>query len=232
MIRITAIALLFPVALALSACDSGTANAETRSFDFKPISRIEASAGFEVIFMQGPQQSVQVDSSDMSKVVLRQNGATLVIERPDNVSVRNSRDTVRITAATLETLNLEAGVRFRTDGLITRSLDLDIEAGVDAELRGLESATVDLEAAAGVKILLEGRCERLVIDASAGVQVDADGLVCRDAQISANTGSSVSIHASNTVEADAGVGGVVRISGNPGTIDKQTSLGGTVTLKN
>jgi len=44
-------------------------------------------------------------------------------------------------------------------------------------------------------------------------------------------GSSVSVHAVNSVSADAGLGASIRVAGGPKDVDKHTSLGGSVTLR-
>jgi hypothetical protein len=215
------------IALALSA----PAFAETRTYDFKGFTRIDISAGYEVIFTQSNQPSVTIESDDFSKVTAKQTGETLKIGRPEHTNLnKRTRDVVRISSPELKHAELSAGVKFFVDGLQADTLDLDVNAGVEADLRRLNVKTVWLDASAGVKIDLEGACETVRIDASAGVDVDASDLRCKSADVEAGVGSSVRVHSVESVKADAGLGASIIVAGSPKSVDKHVSLGGSVSL--
>lgn len=165
-------------------------------------------------------------------IEVEQRGDTLRIGRPRNTNInhRRSPDIVRISAPDLNQATLNAGVKFAVDGLRVDDLVLDINAGVEASFRGLQAQTIRLDANAGVDVDLAGLCQKIEIEASAGVDIDADGLKCNSATVDAGVGSSVSVHAVDRVEADAGLGASIRVAGSPKDVDKHTSLGGSVTL--
>jgi len=220
--------LAFPViAIAFSA----PAFAETRTYDFTSFNKIDISAGYEVIFTQSNQRVVTIESNDFSKITAKQTGDTLKIGRPDNTNLRGKvHDVVRISAPDLESAKLNAGVKFRVDGLQVDNLDLDINAGVEADFRRVNAKSIRLDANAGVQIELDGGCETLEIDASAGADVDAGGLRCKSANVDAGVGSSVSVHTIDSIVADAGLGASISIAGAPKNVDKHVSLGGSVSL--
>src|SRR5262245_20370116 len=138
MLRTTIIALL-----ALSAAP---AFAETKTYDFKTFTKLDISAGFEVIFTQAPQRSVTIESDDFSKINASQDGNTLRIGRPHNTNLRGRvHDVVRISAPDLDAAELSAGVKFRADGLKVDKLDLDINAGVEADFSRLQVNTIHLD---------------------------------------------------------------------------------------
>jgi hypothetical protein len=221
--------LLPALALTLAA---GPAFAETKTYAFNNFNRLDISAGYEVIFTQAPQRSVSIESDDFSRIEVEQRGDTLRISRPKNknISGRRAADVVRISAPDLEEANLNAGVKFSVDGLNVDNLVLDINAGVEASFKRLQVQTIRLDANAGVDVDLAGTCRTLEIEASAGVDVDASGLRCDRANVDANVGAAVAVHAVNSITADAGLGASIRVAGSPKDVSKQTSLGGSVTL--
>jgi hypothetical protein len=207
--------------------------ADTRTYSFNSFTRLDISAGYEVIFTQAPQRSVTIESDDFSKIEVEQRGDTLRVGRPDNTSIsrRHSTDIVRISAPDLEEATLNAGVRFSVDGLNVDNLALDINAGVEASFRRVQAQTIRLDANAGVDVDLAGSCQTLEVEASAGVDVDAEELRCNRANVDAGVGSSVSVHAITSVSADAGLGATIRVAGGPKDVDKHTSLGGSVVVR-
>lgn len=215
------------VAVALSA----PAFAETRTYDFKAFRNLDISAGYEVIFTQSNQRSVTIESDDFSKITARESGDTLKIGRPENTNMRKKmHDIVRISGPDLDTIELNAGVKFRVDGLEVDNLDLDIAAGVEADFRRVNARTIRLDANAGVEVDLDGTCDTFTVDASAGVDVNASGLRCKSVAVEANVGSSVKVHSTDRLKADAGMGASITVAGDPKTIDKHVSLGGSVSL--
>lgn len=206
--------------------------AETKTYDFRTFTKLDIAAGYEVIFTQGSQRAVSIESDDFSKVEVSQRGDTLKISRPDNTRMnrKHNTDIVRITAPDLKSAELNAGVKFSSDNLSVGDIDLDINAGVEARFRNMKARNVKLDAAAGVKIDMDGTCETLEVEASAGVEIDARDLKCREARVEAEVGSSVRVNASERARADAGLGASVRIAGSPKSVDKQTSMGGSIRI--
>jgi hypothetical protein len=223
---------LFALLLAASAL-AMPAFADTKSYTFNTFTRLDISAGYEVIFTQAPQRSVTIESSDFSKIEIEQRGETLRVGRPENTNINGRRppDIVRISAPDLEEAALNAGVKFTADGLSVENLVLDINAGVKAVFAHVQAQTIRLDANAGVDVELAGTCQTLEVEASAGVDVDAEQLRCSRAIVDAGVGSSVSVHATGSVSADAGLGASIRVAGGPKDVDKQTSLGGSVVVR-
>jgi hypothetical protein len=215
------------LALALAA----PAFAETRTYDFRNFKKIDISAGYEVIFTQSPQTSVTIESDNFNRITAKQTGDTIKIGRPENTTIRGRvHDVVRISAPDLEQAKLNAGVKFRVDGLQVDNLDLDINAGVEADFIRVNARNITLDANAGVEVKLDGGCEMLNIDASAGVEIDASDLRCKSANVDAGVGSSVRVHTVERIVADAGMGASIRVAGSPKEVQKHASLGGSVSV--
>lgn len=242
-----------PRLLALAAVSLAAAPAalgETKSYTFNTFTKLDISAGYEVILTQGPQRSVSIDSDDFSKVVVEQNGPTLRIARPPNTRIKNGHDVVRITAPAIDHMDLSAGVEFRTarfdadrlsldlsagvsfdaEAMTVSDLRIDMSAGVNAKFSSLKATTISLDASAGARAELAGECGSIDVDASAGATIRAADLRCSRASAEGSAGANMRIHAVEAVTAEAGVGASIRVSGKPKSIDKHASLGGSVTI--
>jgi hypothetical protein len=225
---------LFAIAslAAIAACVSAPASAETKSYNFNSFNKLDISAGYTVIFAQGSQRSVSVESDDFSKIIVEQNGDTLRIGRPRNTNMhkKDASDIVRITAPDLKAAELNAGVDFRADNLNVGDLELDVNAGVKARLDKLKVKNLTLDLNAGVDVRLSGECNTIHVDAQAGVQLDAEDLKCATAWVDAGVGAQVSVHASEKVVAEAGLGAQVQVAGKPRDVEQHASMGGKVTI--
>jgi hypothetical protein len=206
--------------------------AETKSYDFKTFTRLDISAGYEVIFTQSPTRSVTIESENFDKIRISQNGDTLNISRPPNTSVRSrNTDVVRISAPDLESADLSAGVKFTSASLTIDNLDLDVSAGVEATFGNLKAKNVRVDASAGVVVELKGECESIKVDASAGAELKAKDFRCREARAEGSAGASLYLNASELLRADAGVGASIQVAGKPKSVDKSASLGGSVKIE-
>jgi hypothetical protein len=228
---------LFPIsvsAAALAACMTMAppASADTKSYNFSNFTRLDISAGYNVIFTQGPQRSVSIESDDFSKVIVEQEGDTLRIGRPRNTNFRqkDGPDIVRITAPDLKSAELNAGVDFRADNLNVGDLELEVNAGVKARMDKLKARTITLDLNAGVDVRLSGECSAIHVDAQAGVQLDAEELRCATARVDAGVGAQVSVYATQKVVAEAGLGAQISVAGQPRDVEQHASMGGKVTI--
>lgn len=206
--------------------------AETKSYDFKTFTRLDISAGYEVIFTQSQTRSVTIESENFDKITVRQDGDTLNIGRPRNTSVNNRKtDLVRISAPDLDSIDLSAGVKFTSASLNVDNIDLDLSAGVEATFSNLRAQNVRVDISAGVVAELAGTCESIKVDASAGAELKAKNFRCREARAEGSAGAALYLHASELVRADAGVGASIQVAGKPKSVDKHTSLGGSVSIE-
>lgn len=194
------------------------AAAETKAYDLTGFTRIDASAGFTIMFTQSPAWSVVVDSqpSNLDKIILEKVGDTLKIYRPRNTRMRGEvNDVVRISAPDIDALKLNAAIKFSAAQLTVDALEIDANAAVSIDIASLKAGAIDINADAASKITLAGSCARLDLVIGAATQVRADGLKCRETHIEAGAASTVHAFASDKAVARAGPASHVRISGRP-----------------
>src|SRR5690349_23935841 len=173
------------------ALSASPASAETRSYDFKGFTKIEASKGFDIRFTQSPTWSVKVDSryDNLDQIIVEKVGDTLRISRPEgfcSVVTKNGRtsalnytpkgdclhhdidDVVTISAPDLNAVRFHAGIQFTADKLKVNAFDINVDAGVSVEIADLVAGPVDVKAHAGTKLVLAGSCSKLDLDLDAG----------------------------------------------------------------
>lgn len=184
--------------------------AETKVYPLKNFSKIDASAGLEVVLKQGPH-NVVVDHSkgEFDRVVVEVKGDTLKLGRKSGIYRNNSgRVTITVTAPDISSIDVSSGVTLEADNYRFASLDLDVSSGGGVDL--------------------SGSCRALSVDVSSGASVDAEDLKCETVTADASSGGSVEAFASRSASGSASSGGSIEFEGNPQEFVKDTSSGGSV----
>lgn len=102
--------------------------------------------------------------------------------------------------------------------------------GADANVEHLAAGAFDASASMGSDLTLQGACGSLTAAASMGADLRADALRCESVHASASMGSDVSVFASRSIEARAGMGADIHVSGKPEQRELHGGLGGDVTI--
>lgn len=102
--------------------------------------------------------------------------------------------------------------------------------GAQIELN-LESKKVKVKSVTGAHVTLAGTAEELGATIGTGGILDAKSLNVIDADLSVNAGGEIDVTASDDVNADVKAGGNIRIFGSPRHVNKKTSLGGTIEVR-
>ncbi len=127
--------------------------------------------------------------------------------------------------------------------------EISVEAGAEATLRttlkadffkaevsggGVFSGDVnvnalELRAVQGAVLKVNGKAASVEGTANTGGEIRGKELECEDAVIKANTGGTVSVAVTKSIDATAGTGGTVYYKGNPLKESTSSNLGGTIT---
>lgn len=228
--------MLRPFAIsAIAIVLAAPAFADTKTYNLSGFTRIDADAAFEIEFMQSPNFSVVVDSetNNLDKIIVEKSGDTLRIYRPKNTRIRGRvHDVIRISAPDLESLRLEAAIKFSADRLTLDKLKVDVEAASSVDIGYLKVDTLDVRMEAASKLNVAGECGILTVNIGAASSVAASGLKCREATIDAGEASTALVYASDKAVASAGVASSIKVSGNPRDFQKESGLASSVALAN
>ncbi|SHF09857.1 GIN domain-containing protein [Devosia limi] len=238
---------VFKLALAgsLGLATLGTAIAQERSFELTGFDKIDISTGLDAIVTLGDAFSVQAQSRNqqvLDKLEITVSGDTLTARIESNFLefilgggllgqfiAGGNAATIRITLPALRAVNASAGA----DVDITApkgDLVIDVSSGADIDITRATLGTVTVDASSGSDAELSGACDSISASASSGADIDAEDLLCETAIATASSGGHISVHATDSLEADASSGGAIEVTGNPRQTDIDRSSGGSVSI--
>ncbi|RED93836.1 head GIN domain-containing protein [Marinoscillum furvescens] len=236
--------VLLGLSLFIGSLCFGQTTRQLSSFD-----ELTVHEGIEVILTKGTDESARIEADGIAvdKVLTDVSGGTLKVHLEGNNN-RGADVRVYITYVSLEGLSassagsISADERIATDDEfeISCSSAGSIEAKIEAdeiELDVSSSGDVTLEVVASFleaevssagSIKVSGKAASVEAYASSSGEFNGYDLEAKSAEVKASSGGSVKVNVSDELDARASSGGSVRFKGNPSTIDKETSSGGSV----
>lgn len=193
---------------------------------------IKTSRGMNVYLSQGNNKKVLVvaDSNLMDAIETKVEDNTLVVTTSQNIR-RSKSLKVFVTAPQINNIRSTAGSNVNSENqLKTDNLELNASAGSNIRL-DVDAENLDVSATAGSNINLEGRSAIFTAKASAGSNIRAEDLTVKDCNARTNSGANIWIRVNSKFEGKASSGGNVFYSGNPESINSESSSGGNV-IKN
>jgi hypothetical protein len=150
------------------------------------------------------------DGGDFKNLVVEVRGDTLHIGRNHSM------------------FNWGGGPRYRVTVSAPSYSRFEVSSGASLDGSGLQLADLRVEVSSGARLELSGSCTTLNADLSSGAQFDGESLKCDAADVDASSGARADAFASNSANASASSGANVTFHGNPATLEKDTSSGGSV----
>ncbi|MEC9250065.1 MAG: head GIN domain-containing protein [Pseudomonadota bacterium] len=192
---------------------SSTAMAQdSQAVDVESFSRVDAGGGYRVVVTPGDTHTVRLegDGDDFSKVEIDVRRDGLYLDQQSRLFGRNRSLDVTVYV-TMPTLN-----------------EVDFGRGVRAEVDGFESSTLEVDISTGASVSMSGSCGEMDISGSTGAMFDGRNLECEIVDVSTSTGASVRVHARQSVDASASLGGDIVVYGSPQSHDSSSSMGGSI----
>lgn len=198
--------------------------------DLAPFEMIKLLGYFKVALIASEQERIEVKcfGIDPEKISISQQNRTLKVStlRPfinDDVEV-----SIKIYYRTLTALVAEAGAQVESDDVI-KTEEFYLNGGSGSEVF-LEFATEKLEVQAGegAHLTLKGSTNELRAGANTGGIFDGHRLESKTARLRAGTGGEVSANVSDSLDAKANTGGIIRYRGDPQEVAVRTILGGEI----
>lgn len=167
-------------------------------------------------------------------------------EKAKEVIVKNVNGVLKISLEVLETFSAEdvkislyysddidhisaneGSIVFSDEKIKQEKIDLKAsEAGVIK--LNIKTSYLDIKTLTGGKIELEGASTNQNVKANTGGIYEGDDLETEYTDVYSTTGGIVTINASKLVDANASLGGTIKIKGDPDEVNKKESLGGYV----
>lgn len=215
-------------------------------------SGISVSSGIKVNFTQGSNQSVVVDTDqNMQQYVSTevQNGIlNISINNKGKKNLNFKKLVVNVEAPQLSSAKVSSGSNFATMNTITENdfraevssganlnADLNIKNNVNVDISSGSSAKIDvransfdLQGSSGSMATVTGNSEKVFIDLSSAASCNAQNLVGNNVNAHASSGSTIKIHAKESLTAASSSGSSIRYNGNPTKNSVKESSGGSI----
>jgi len=222
---------LLAVAAVAAVCLAQPARADTKSYNLSGFTEIAASAGVDVVVKQGPFSIVATgNKDDIARLDIRLDGSKLVVTHRSSISWfgHAERNLVTVTAPTWAGITASSGSDLDADGLNLDDLRVAASGGADIRAVGLATKGLNVTVSGGADVKLSGNCTVLKVEASGGGDYKGGEMKCQTAEVRASGGADADAWASTSAKGHASSGADIRFRGNPASVDKETSGGGSV----
>jgi hypothetical protein len=222
------LALLSIPAAALPALAEETETRALEGFD-----GVAVGGGIDLTLRQGDSFRVEVTADDLGDVITEVNGGTLEIKRPRTRGLFGwgnwgDSGSVEVTLPKLVELTASGGSEVATVGGFSGDrLDLVASGGSEVAIEAAV-ATLNVTASGGSDLRLSGSARTASVQSSGGSDLDASGLIADEADVNSSGGSDLAIGVRNRLVANASGGSDVSYSGEPSTVQVNSSGGGDV----
>jgi hypothetical protein len=191
---------------------------------------IDASEGITVELTTGKETNVVVeaDESIIDEVVTEVKANTLTIYMKGNTKIKSNIITVRVTAQSINNLDVSSGASIITQNLIeAEKLTLSSSSGAHLKV-AFKAPSSSCKTSSGASAKLKGVSKYFKGNASSGSHINAEDLKSINATVDVSSGANITINVEERLEAEASSGGSINYSGNPKNVDISKSSGGSV----
>ncbi|WP_125722638.1 head GIN domain-containing protein [Flavobacterium ustbae] len=236
-IHITKFIIITITALLFASCNfnvnaiegSGNVTTEKRTVqgDFQNIS---VSNAIDLVIEQSDVKEITVEADDnlQKEIITKVENGTLIIECQYS-SFRNiTSKKVTVKMPVVHKIEASSASTVETNGTIQgEDITLDVSSAASMEVN-IESDRISIDAGSGSSVNIIGKALSLTTSVSSGGSIDAEKLMANEIHADASSGGTVSVHPILSLKADASSGGNINYSGNPKTVEKSASSGGSV----
>lgn len=199
-------------------------------YKLQPFDAIAVTGNIEVILLKGDAEKavVEVFGIPEDELNIRVSGEELKLSILNSLFYKNEKIKVTVYYKKLRSIRGHAGAKIASnelieaDKLIARATS-GAEVRLDINVNALEGTANE-----GGILELKGKTESQEATANTGGQYRAFDLECQRTSARASTGGQIEIVATETLDANANLGGEIRYKGNPDERNRRTVLGGGV----
>ncbi|MDX1406725.1 MAG: head GIN domain-containing protein [Saprospiraceae bacterium] len=200
------------------------ATAQTSLNDFQKIS---VSGNVKLILKQGNSPSYTA-SGNTSELKVRVEQGKLKITNNKVFKDWDKPVVVEVTYTSIRALYASAGAQVQNEGTLNvGDFELSVDTGANGDLL-IDAQSLDARVGEGGVLRLEGSGRVLEASSTTGGVLKARDFIAHTVYVKANTGAMASVHASESIEANASMGGSITYSGNPQNVKSKESLGGSI----
>lgn len=208
---------------------SDISDKETRKFP--EFTSIDVSGGIKLIMEKGTkhQADIEVENAKLEHLITEVKDNELRIYFKKNLLKWNNKHaTVNLTFVELEALDVSSGCYVNTHSMIkAENFELDASSGTRVILE-LDATYVDVDIDSGTSVTMTGRANKMIVDASSGTSLGAGDFECANVTVDADSGSSIKVWATESIQAEASSGSSITYRGNPSSTDIDADVSGSI----
>jgi hypothetical protein len=227
-----------PVALAALIALVNPAQAEMRTLDLGAFTEIDIGNGIEAEITVGGEQSITaegLDPTDLESLRTEVRDGKLWAWLDWNIfdlfNLEGRQTRLTITVPALTSVGANTGSEVKVTGVAGDAVYIGASKGAIIEAVAVAGKKFVIEAYEGAEVSVSGTCESATMNASAGAELDAQGLQCESAFVSGDSGASLKIFASASLTAHAEAGSSIEVHGAPATVEEHESSGGSIDIE-
>ena len=170
---------------------------------------------------------VEADENIIELLITEVKNNELKIYFEKNVNRAKARN-VYLSTDDISRIKTSSGAHVKSENTLqVNSLELDASSGSSIKVY-VNADEIISSSSSGADIDIFGKTRSLSAKASSGSSIDADELEAVDAYAKATSGANIDVNISGILTAKANSGGDIDYEGNPKSVDKDTSSGGSV----
>lgn len=222
--------LFFALFLLYCSGVSAQNNSSSLDTDLAPFETIKLVGYFKAELIAGDQERIEIISRglDAEKINIVQQNRTLKVSTLRPFMNDNDKVEIKIYYRTLNALIANAGAQIDSDDVI-KVAEFYLSGGSGSEIfLEVDTDKLEVQAGEGAHLTIKGSTRDLDAGATTGGIFDGHRLDSKTARLRAGTGGEVSANVTESLDARANTGGIIRYQGNPEEISKRTILGGEI----
>lgn len=237
---ITKILSILFIAIIFSSCNvnmfnringNGNVLSENRSAK-AAFTKIKVSTGLDLYITQGSSNKITVEADEnlLDLIITEIKDGVLVIYSEKNIWKAKAKK-VYVTIENLEKLTATSGADvYAKETINAENIEISATSGADIRI-ALNATSVETNCTSGSDIEISGRSENHISKATSGASIDGYDLQSKNVIVKATSGADINVYASESIDAKATSGGDIDYKGNPKTVNKKSSSGGSISAK-
>lgn len=210
---------------------NGKVVTEERTLD--SFTKIKVTEGIECELIQSNSQKVVIEADEnlIKGIKTKVENGTLIISSDYDNYINVDSKKVKVQIPNIESLESSSGATLTTKSAIKGS-SLVVKSSSGSEMSvNAEYDTITTSSSSGSELTLSGKALNLSTDSSSGSSISAESLLVNNVTSKSSSGSSSEVHPLVSLTAKASSGSSIEYTGNPKTINKDESSGGSVSGK-
>ncbi|MFY0603424.1 MAG: DUF2807 domain-containing protein [Flavobacteriaceae bacterium] len=190
---------------------------------------VKVSNGLDLYISQGNKNSITVEADEnLHDIIMTEvENGKLKIYSEKNIW-RAKATKIYLTVVNIEELRATSGSDVYSENTLkVKDFELSVSSGADANVK-VEADNITTSASSGADLKVSGSANAHFSKASSGSSISAYSLKSKRVTVKVSSGADINVYASESLDARASSGGDIDYRGNPESVNKKTSSGGSV----